>query len=83
MAQAERRAPGSTRPVTVYDSDRYQVDSEGNGAFYTITRKGDEKSVFFQGDDAIHFQNRVFFDVVGLDFDEADALLSQYDEVMS
>ena len=34
---------------------RYQIDSTGNGAFFTITRLTDGATVFFQGDDAVQF----------------------------
>ena len=35
----------------------YRLESQGNGLFYTLW-KGDE-SLFFQGDDAIAFENRL------------------------
>ena len=34
---------------------RYQIDSTGNGAFWTIKRLSDGATLFLQGDDAVLF----------------------------
>ena len=34
------------------ETNRYRIESTGNGLFVTITRKSDGKTLFLQGDDA-------------------------------
>lgn len=48
----------------IMDSETFQLHSNGNGLFYTLYRKNEGKivedgSLFFQGDDAIIFEDNL------------------------
>lgn len=38
---------------------KYKIESNGNHAFFTITRRSDGASVSLQGDDAFEFSRRI------------------------
>lgn len=40
--------------ATRHETDRYRLETQGNGLFATLTRKGDGASTCFQGDDSAH-----------------------------
>ena len=59
--------------------NEYEIESQWNGAFYTIVRISDMASVFLQGDDALQFES----DLDSCQTDkQIDLLCSQYDDVM-
>ena len=66
-------------PVTIYARHGWTLASQGNGAFYTLSREG--RSVFFQGDDAEDFRARAMDDD-GFLVDHCEEVFSEYEGVM-
>ncbi len=40
----------------IYDTQDFELVSYGNGTAYTLQRKSDEKTIHWQGDDALQFK---------------------------
>ena len=66
-------------PITVYQRNGWTLASQGNGAFYTLSREG--RSVFFQGDDAEEFRARTM-DKDGFLNDDCESAFADYSDVM-
>lgn len=65
--------------TTIYERNGWLLESEGNGAFYTL-RHG-TRSVFFQGDDSDEFRLRVM-DADGWLVDNCEERFGDYSDVM-
>lgn len=47
------------KTITIHNTPSFRIDSTGNGLSYDFTHKKQNKYVFFQGDDAIEFENEL------------------------
>lgn len=64
--------------VTIYTSNRYSIQSEGNGAFIVVTRLADQKSFFMQDEDAVQFMNE---GEPWVNMDTGDQVISEYEDL--
>ena len=46
------------RVITIEQTDRWQIESHGNGLAYSFYRKADNASAFLQGDDAAQWREQ-------------------------
>lgn len=73
------------KPSVIHEeTSRYKVETQGNGAFVTLTRKADNASVFIQGEDAAIFLDDIDCGPNVANFEDwLNWFLSQWDDVMT
>jgi hypothetical protein len=77
------------KPTLHTETANYRLETQGSGLFFTLTRKADNASAFFQDDDAALWARnmdaleRIPFWAPGNSFDRSfDVLCSGYDEIL-